>query len=269
MSVAGNIRVEKIARRALLTGLAGLACTRPRSAWALEPAAPSIILTMAEAAPPVSFRDAGGRMAGMVVDGMSAVTAPLGWNLAFEGMPWARSQEMVRQGQADAHVTLATPDRLGFMRFARAPLFIRNSAVIHFSPRNPRAAEIRRIRSLDDLRGFAITMTLGDSWPRGMMDGWTNVLTVKDDATTFLMVAADRADIVVQSREAAKFAEQANGIQQLDSIDAPFLVGGLSEFRFGLRLAFPDSAALMDAFDRAQQRMIQNGTLSRVMAKYV
>jgi len=112
-------------------------------------------------------------------------------------------------------------------------------------------------------------MTLGDSWPRGLMEGWTNILTVKDDATTFLMVAADRADIVVQSREAAKFAEQANGIQQLDSVDAPFLVGGMSEFRFGLRNEFPAADTLMDAYDTAQRGMIETGKLHRIMAKYV
>jgi len=224
---------------------------------------------MAEAAPPVSFRDAGGRMAGMIVDGMNAVTASLGWTLTFEGMPWARSQEMVRQSQADAHVTLATPDRQHYMRFARAPLFIRNSSVIHFSPRNPRAAEIRRIRSLDELRGFTIAMTLGDSWPRGLMEGWSNVMMVKDDATTFLMVAADRADIVVQSREAAKFAEQANGIQRLESVDAPFLIGGMSEFRFGLRKEFPAAETLMEAYDTAQRGMIETGKLRQIMSKYV
>ncbi|HEV2675450.1 MAG TPA: transporter substrate-binding domain-containing protein [Aliidongia sp.] len=252
----------------MLTGLTALACLRAGRALAGGPAAPSIIVAIPESAPPVAFKDSGGRMTGMIVDGLDTINATLGWNFKFDGFPWARSQEMVRSGEADAHVTIATPARAHYMRFARRPLFTRNSAVIHFSPGNPRAAQIRQIRSLDDLRAFTIAVTLGDSWPKALMEGWPNVMAVKDDGTTFLMVAADRADIVIQSREAARYAKQASNIQVLECIDAPFLSGGLSEFRFGIRSGFPAVDALIDAFDQRQQSLIDSGDLVRVMAKY-
>jgi polar amino acid transport system substrate-binding protein len=263
MDDGSKIRGALTTRRTVLGGLAATALLPSRAS-----AAPAIRVAMFDDGAPIGYLDGAGAPAGMIVDGVNLVAVELGWQVSYRALPWARAQEFVRTGDADALCTLPTDKRRAFTLFARQPLLTMTSSVLHFRADNPRAGELRGIATLDQLRGFSIAVIIGNTWPNALFDGWPRLDPMRNNRSAVRAVAAGRADLLVTSREVARFHERQLGVPALESRDVGFLPGGVVPYHFGLRRELRGGETLIAAFDTAQAALAARGAIEAVLDRY-
>jgi len=100
---------------------------------------------------PLSFIDlASSSAVGILPDLVSMLLGPLGIAAEHAGYPWARSQELVQDGYADAFCTSPTPRRLQYAVFTDVPVLVTKLAIFYRLD-NPRRPQIEAIRGLGDL----------------------------------------------------------------------------------------------------------------------
>lgn len=122
--------------------------------------------------------------------------------LKYAVYPWKRTQLLVRNGEADAMISVPTPKRLDFLSATDPVLQMRFHA---FARRdNPKIKQIMAIESINDLKGFDIINYLGNGWADKNFKG----LTV-DKAPSFtnaiLTLARNRADVFVDGSIVVKY----------------------------------------------------------------
>lgn len=107
-----------------------------------------------------------GRTRGILIDVLEeALNHRLGIAVSHESYPWERAQDMVRQGLADAYTTVPTPARLEFSD-AGSRTVTNVTFTMFVSASNPRLAELRRVRSLEELKAFTLGAYTGSGWSK-------------------------------------------------------------------------------------------------------
>lgn len=219
--------------------------------------------------PPFNVLDADGRMTGVYPDALAAIGREIDWTFQYTAAPWARAQDMVRTGQADGFITVATPERQDYALFARQPLVGGMGMVIVHAADSPRRAEIERIAGNDDLRNFALVDYIGNGWGNSIWEGWPTVERVRDLRTLIRMIATGRADIALQPRAVVEAVTRQIGLQgQIAFRAAPFAERGTSGVHFGLRRSFPEVEAHMAIYEEAQARFIARRGVDELMERW-
>jgi ABC-type amino acid transport substrate-binding protein len=260
----GNLSVQ---RRSLMVGAMAALVIGHRPVDAAV-TAPVIRMEADDDSLPISGRNAQGEFVGMMETTIAIINKELVWRFDFSKQPWKRAQQYVRQGTLDAFCTLSTPERLEYALFSRKPLFIFDSAWVHYAPENPRAAEIARISSLDELKRFRIGLERGESWPNSLFGAGWHVTEVEDTFLLDGMVRAGRIDLFFEVPELMRFFEHGAGRPPLKETRLGFLDGGLAEYRFGLRLSYPAAHERMAEFDRAHASAVSSGDIARALAQF-
>ena len=102
-----------------------------------------------------------------------AIGARLGIPLVHQGYPWMRAQKMVRDGKADAFITVSTPERQTYTNTSIEPVIIMTS-ILFVKVGNPKIEQIRNsIKTLEDLtkerqvnEKITIGTYLGNGWAK-------------------------------------------------------------------------------------------------------
>ena len=179
-------------RRTLLgLGAASLGLGLVGSAEAADP----LHIVYANSFPPVSFLD-GGAMKGMLVDVLDEILGKrMDLTLRHDGLPWARAQDLVKDGGADAYCTNMTEARAAYCNFGAEPVIAMNY-VVFYAKANPKAEAIRRITRLDDLAGFSQGDYLGNGFAevnfKALKIDWAPTME-----RVFAKIVAGRNDISV------------------------------------------------------------------------
>lgn len=152
-----------------------------------------------------------GRMAGIFVNIMDQLLVKrLGLAVEHEGFPWARAQQRVREGLADAFVSVATEERRTYtvptqewVTQGRLSMFVRAD--------EPQRARLAQIRNIAELRGFNIGTYLGNNWVKSKFaDIEVNYVVNRDSALK--MLQAGRLQIVVDAANPTHAALRAAGM---------------------------------------------------------
>jgi polar amino acid transport system substrate-binding protein len=215
---------------------------------------------------PYSFLAPDGSATGVFIDALNEVlTRRASIPLVHTAMPWARAQQEVKEGRADAFCTLITAVRREYVNFCREPLY-RAENVIVFSKTNPRVAEIKKIAKRDDLKSFTIGTYLGDSRVDTLFKG-AQVDLLADMKRVLLKIETHRTDLTVMSGLRWKAIARAAGIyDKLSSI--PFGDDVVSEYHLGIRKTYPGGEQILATFDKVLLAARKDGTLGRVIAAY-
>ena len=213
---------------------------------------------------PISWL-ASGEMHGGLVDIVNeSIGRRMGIDVSNRGFPWARAQEMVRDGRADAFVTVATPERSAYTNCSNEDVLrLENVAYINVANKNLRALE--RVQSIDDLLPFTLTSYLGNGWAKDRF-AKHNVEWVYGIENSIRMLAAERVDVFVEARQVVRYHLQKLGFsEKMLELEPVF---DTVRFRLCIRKDSP-FADRLPQFDQSIRAMRSDGTLRRIYEKYV
>lgn len=184
-------------RKPILTIVCALACLAALSA---DPSQFTVAIGD-EQWPLIQTWDTEGNYAGLYAEFMADLGRRMGWTARLKPVPWARAQESVASGDADAMIAVATPARLAIAHGSDDPVFSLYFTVYTWKG-HPRLEEIQSLKSLDDVlrSGLTTVSNRGNGWhvehveALGIPTAWVN-----DDTTMLRFLTARRSDLIIDS----------------------------------------------------------------------
>ena len=217
--------------------------------------------------PPLIYRGADGKPAGIFYEIMTRAFRHLGIPLKVELYPWPRAQKILAEGGADGVVTVLTSKRKPYV-IGSDPILLA-SEHIFANENNPRIDEIMAIRSLKELRSFRVVETVGSGWTEEKLQG-AKIIWVPDMDNAFLMLITNRADIYIANGfTGAYFLRKKINIGDSSSEGYKHIITNpypLSTIAFRL-LVKDDSpyVGIIDDFNNIIHQMQLDGTIQRII----
>ncbi|WP_374385059.1 substrate-binding periplasmic protein [Dongia sp.] len=222
-----------------------------------------IHLVFAETAAPLAFGE-DGQVRGIEVDVAREVfTKRLGLAIDTQLYPWERAQQMVRNGEADGFISIPTPERDSYASCGQVPV-VRMPMRATMRRNHPQREDVANLRTLDDLRPFALVSYLGNGWARQKLAGF-NVTDAADFPASLRGLALGRGDIALVAALSAQY--YVNKLQlrgklvilpnDFDTVEYVLCLGDKS----------PHAAKLAE-FDRVLQVMRADGGYVRILKSY-
>ena len=223
---------------------------------------------------PAIYRGKDGEPAGIFNDILTELFARLNIPLEKAVYPWKRAQKLVKEGEADGMVTVYTKERQTFT-VATDPIWYIGETLF-FRRDNPKACEILKINSFDDMKNFIVVDTMGSGWVKEKYKehGVDHVLWVPTVDSAFNMLAKGRADLylmfdldaynLLMKKRAAK-SPLSKEFWNIVAITPKF---ASLPFRLLIRKDSP-FAKKIDEINRVIEQMKNDGTYQRIRMKYV
>lgn len=205
-----------------------------------------------------------GKMHGIFIDVLNeALGKRMGIRLSHSGYPWKRSQGLVRNDNADAFITVPTPERRSYTKISRQPVVLEIFRM-YVKIDHPKLALFKNINSIDELRQFKLGNYLGNGWAQTNLSGMRVEWAAKLD-DTLKMLALGRFDIFVGITTVARFnikkLDLTNKIKELpNEID-------INSLNLCVRKNSP-YVYLIEPFDDAMVQMMKDGTLQKIYDEY-
>lgn len=232
---------------------------------AAEAAECSLTLGM-EDWPPNLFMDSQGKPAGIDVEIIAAVAARAGCGLSFIEARWKRIIHDVRVGKIDIAVAYFKPERKEFGRFAKA----HRKAIVALYMRKGRHGDIRDLESfleaglrLGTVRGVFYGDAVGRLFRLPAFKAQIEEVAVNRLNLKKLM--SERIDgIVINPTTAAEFMRANNAVGMMErrfsvlQTDVHYLFSKVSVKK-----------EVVDAIDRAIEALRQDGTIDKILARYL
>lgn len=219
---------------------------------------------------PLNIERPDGSIGGVYADTLQIIAERLGWSYSYRPYPWARAQEMVRRGQADAYITIPTTERMDYMKFTSAPLIVLDRGLLVTHRDHPLRRQIEAIDHYDALREVSIATYIGDGWAQLLWKDWPNVQWARDLGASVRLLARRQVALLVQARELVQ-----HQARKLDTADVfvyrkvDFIPDATNAFHFGVRRSFPEADAVVAAFEREQERLREGGFLDQLIVAYM
>jgi len=222
---------------------------------------------------PAIYRGSNGEPEGIFNDILTEVFKRLDIPLKKSVYPWERAQMMAKNGDADGMVTVYTKERATFT-VATEPIW-EIGETLFFLRTNPKACEILKINSFEDMRNFRVVDIQGAGWTKEQykIHGIKNVMWVPNADSALNAIAAGRADIFIMfdlnafrslARKRAEGGPLAEGFQNIITIMPTF---AKLPFRLLIRRDSP-YAKMVDDINRVLEEMKKDGTMRRIRLKY-
>ena len=222
-----------------------------------------LVMAYSEDAPPVSWME-NGTPRGIFVDVVDEIVGTrLGIPVEHLVLPWARAQQLVKIGDADGLVTVASEKRKSFANVSAVPVQThRNRIVIRAN--HPDIQEIKHIANVDGLAKYRIGVHLGNGWAKEHLKGF-DVIEAPSIDLLLKMLVAERIDVVIQGDAVTLYYRKQLGYvdelvvlpNSFDSLDFRFMVNKNSTY-----------SDLPEAFDRELKKIMDDGTLEELFARY-
>lgn len=228
-----------------------------------ETGTPPVRLVFAVELAPLSFEEAG-QVRGILVDIAREVFAVrLGQPVDAALYPWERAQQMVRAGEADGFITVATKERAAYANCGRIPVL---RAGLHPIVRkdNPRRAGIEAAKSLADLRSFNIVSYFGNGWAKQNLAGF-DVYYATDFQSSLRGLAQGRGDLALGTTTSGSYYLQEPALAA-KLVMLPLVVDTF-EYVLCLGKKSPHAAKLSE-FERVLDVMRSDGGYAPILQKY-
>ncbi len=214
---------------------------------------------------PFHWRDPQGRMHGFfhaIIQ--EALERRLGIRTLWAAQPWARCQASVREGVADAILSVPTPERAEYFLASARPFYVKNLSVFTRAD-HPRLQEIQGLRSLEGVRqaGFAVITYNENGWSKANVEPLgIPVFTANSLQSVWRMLVERRGDLVIEWPPAALPDIQALGLER-EIVQTGAVVGSMPfHLLVGKRSPY---AGILPAFDQTIQEMRDDGTMDRIL----
>ncbi|WP_419787666.1 substrate-binding periplasmic protein [Pseudodesulfovibrio sp.] len=214
------------------------------------------------------FATRDGSVQGFFHDIVTEALNRMGIQSTWESFPWPRCQERVKTGAADAMITSPTSNRLLYASTHETPFYEKKLKVFTYAG-NPRLQEIKAIRSVEDIRhgGFIVVTYSGNGWnDKNIKANGIKTYETPKLKNVWRMLANKRGDIVIEWPGGAWPDIVETGMEQyivqtevtLQSMPFHLLINSDSPY-----------AARLNEFDRVIRRMKKDGSLDRIIDKYI
>ena len=220
---------------------------------------------------PYVYKDIDGKVKGVFKDLMVEIFKRMDIPLKYDVFPWKRTQKYVKEGKADGMVTVPTKERLKFL-YATDPLVITHEKI--FTRRdNPRIEEIKKIKNVEQFKGFKVIDYIGAGWAKEHYKGF-DVVWAPNQTSVFLMLANKRADIYMANefiaisnikkliREKPQYAKNLKKIiicsNSLIKLDFSLLIRKNSAY-----------SHIIPLFNKTLKEMKKDGTYDKILKKYL
>jgi polar amino acid transport system substrate-binding protein len=176
-------------------------------------------------------------------------------------LPWRRAQMMVRLGEMDAMITLATPERAQYSAVVEETLY-QLPLRAFTSATHPRLAELAQLRDLSELRRWQAISYFGDGWAQSRLErAGIPVAWSRDLATVLNQLVAQRGDLTISAEVEAMPLIQALGLSD-QLVVLPHVFDTL-DFKFLMSKQSPHLDKL-PAIAAAIRSMREDGTIARL-----
>jgi polar amino acid transport system substrate-binding protein len=222
-----------------------------------------IRLVFAAELAPLSF-EKNGSVGGILVDVSREIFEHrLAQPVTLEIFPWERAQQMVRHGDADGFITIATKARREYADCGRIPVL---RAPLHPFVRrdHPRRAEIAAVASLKGLKPFEIVSYFGNGWAKQNLADF-NVTYAPDFQSSLRGLALGRGDLALSTTTAGAYYLREYDLG--DQLIMLPLVVDMFEYVLCLGKNSPQ-AALLPEFDRVLEVMRAEGAYRPILKRY-
>jgi polar amino acid transport system substrate-binding protein len=221
-----------------------------------------MVLTCGEAYPPLCFVE-NGAVKGIEIDLMNELARRFGFTLTPRALPWARAQQQVKTGEADAFITITTPEREEYAVMSPAVLLTVH-LVAATAKTNPKIAELRKIKTLRDTWSYPQVNYVGTSLAANELAG-ARVTYLNSTDSIFAFLTNGRADIFIDTDVILSY--NAARLKLSDQVEVLAPVFQATEFRLGISKRSP-FAADMPRLSRTIEAMENDGTVAAIVKKY-
>ncbi len=213
---------------------------------------------------PMSWLDEDEEMRGALIDVLDeALNRRMGIPVRHLGYPWARAQEMVRQGEADAFVSTPTDERRTYAEIGQESIVNDNTAIF-VNELSPRFNEMSKIHILEDLRPFAMSNYSGNGWAKQRLEGM-NITWVSTPQQALQMVASGRVDAYVDSSPITNDIIRRMSIKNI--FELPVVLDTVNFYLcIGKKSPFSD---ILPEFDTTIKEMKNSGELQAILDDYL
>jgi polar amino acid transport system substrate-binding protein len=206
-----------------------------------------------------------GQDRGILVDiANEAIQKRMGIAVSYHIYPWERAQHMVREGLLDAHITNG-PLRKEWAEYSNE-VVTELTWGIFVKAGNPKLEQIKKAKSLEELRPFQFVDYIGNGWAKAnLVDKKFDVYLVRTPATIFSLLAKGRGDMNIMPALQGRYYIKEQGLKgQIDELPPimppiPFhlVIGKNSPF-----------TKILPEFDKTIRQMKDEGYVQAVIDNY-
>ncbi len=212
---------------------------------------------------PYSFAE-NGQAQGIEVDILSeALSSRMNIALKHSILPWKRVQKYVKNGEIDAYVAIATPERLSYADASQeAVTYGSVSAFLHVNDIRLNGTETLTLR---DLKPYRLGVVAGSGWAKRNL---TNHFIQPAYSTSALaeMLKLKRIDIIVENPYIFNYHLKQFADDEFNVKEIPIANQKLSLVLF-INKSSP-FAKILPEFDATLREMLTDGTLEKINANY-
>ncbi len=213
---------------------------------------------------PFSWEDSEKQMHGILIDVVNEVIQKqMGIAVSHQGYQWEKAQEKVRNGEADAFITVPTQQRREYTQISTEP-FIVGPVTLFTSKANPKIEFLKKVHKLSDLKQFKLVDYSGNGWAKKSFSGFNVDWYDKVDDVLFQLVKS-REDVFVHSSQVANYTIKELGLRNqlieipivLESIDFNLCIGINSQY-----------IGIIEKVDKILREMRADRRLQKLYEKY-
>jgi polar amino acid transport system substrate-binding protein len=220
--------------------------------------------SFSEMFPPYSW-EADGKVQGILIDITDeAIHKRMGISVSHSLYPWKRAQHQVMQGVLDAHITN------GIVREEWAEhsdeVVMKLEWGIYVKAGNPELEQIKKAKSLEELKNFLFVDHLGNGWAKSnLTDKGFHVFMAYDQEAIYKMLVKGRGDININTAHVARYHIKNLGLQDQIVELPPVTPGNPFHLVIGKKSPF---TKILPEFDKVIQQMKDDGSLQAIIDKY-
>jgi len=219
------------------------------------------LVIVTEEYPPHEYREEG-RWVGTDVDIIAEVCKRIGCEPVYREYPWKRCLEMMRQGKADAIISLFnTKERAEFLHYPATNLSFERNVVY---ARKGSGLEVNRISDMDGMRVGVIA----DYAYSPDFDRYTGMKVKdisKDPETLLKKLDKGRFQVGLLAEATFRVIQRKPGLQ---GHFEPLHVLTTEPMYIGFSKKATGSKRMAEAFDAALKQLVEDGTVEAIMGKY-
>lgn len=223
-------------------------------------AAGQAYVAVSEEYPPYEYLD-GGKPAGMDIEILQLAAKKAGIDIDIRFVPWARAEEMVKAGTADAIFSLFdTPEREKFLSFPSVNLGSEKNVI--FANKSYQGSPA----ALSDLKGMTIGTCVGYSYGP-VFDADTSVIKDEsnDTETLFRKLDGGRYQFVVANQVVGLYTIAKLGLKNIRTLDIDL---GVAPLFIGFSRSSPKGQEFLAKLQAAMIALQKSGDLDAIRKKY-